>query len=85
LFIYLKQRYTVTIRIYGGVIMKNVGKTDKIIRIILGLVLLSLVFILQGNIRFIGLLGIIPLVTAFTGYCPIYGLFHLSTNKKTKE
>ncbi|MGV8905636.1 MAG: YgaP family membrane protein [Acetobacterium sp.] len=65
--------------------MKNVGKTDKIIRIILGLGLLSLIFILQGNIRFIGLIGIIPIVTALTGFCPIYGLLHLSTNKKPKE
>lgn len=65
--------------------MKNVGKTDKIIRIILGFVLLSLIFIIPGNLRFIGLLGIIPIVTALTGFCPIYRLFHLSTNKKMKE
>jgi len=65
--------------------MKNVGKTDKIIRIILGLGLLSLIFILQGNIRFIGLIGIVPIVTALIGFCPIYRLLHLSTNKKTEE
>jgi hypothetical protein len=62
--------------------MKNVGTTDKIIRVILGLVLLSLLFIINGNLKFIGLIGIIPLATAFIGFCPIYAMFHLSTSKK---
>ena len=62
--------------------MKNVGKTDKIIRFILGIVLLSLLFILNGNIKYIGLIGIIPLGTALFGFCPLYAMFHLSTNKK---
>lgn len=65
--------------------MKNVGKTDKIIRIVIGLVLLSLIFILPGNIRFIGLIGLILLITAGTGFCPIYALLHISTNKKKSE
>ena len=62
--------------------MKNVGKTDKIIRYILGVGLLSLLFILNGNIKFIGLIGLIPLGTALLGFCPLYALLHLSTNKK---
>jgi len=62
--------------------MKNVGKYDRIIRGILGLVLLSLLFIINGNLKFIGLIGIIPLATAFIGFCPIYAMFHLSTSKK---
>jgi hypothetical protein len=62
--------------------MKNMGKTDRIIRFILGLGLLSLLFILNSNLRFIGLIGIIPLGTAIIGVCPLYLLFHISTNKK---
>jgi hypothetical protein len=62
--------------------VKNVGKIDRIIRIVLGLGLLSLLFIINGNLRFIGLIGIISLGTALLGFCPIYALFHLSSNKK---
>jgi len=62
--------------------MKNIGNTDKIIRIIIGLVLLSLLFLLNGNTRYWGLIGLIPLITAFAGFCPSYVLFGISTRKK---
>jgi len=61
--------------------MKNVGNTDKIIRIILALILFCLFFVLQGNLRFIALLGFVPLVTALVGFCPIYSLLGINTNK----
>lgn len=64
--------------------MKNVGSTDKIIRIIIALVLFSLFFILSGNLRYFALLGFIPLVTALMGTCPIYIPFGINTNKTTK-
>ena len=62
--------------------MKNVGTVDRVIRIILALALFSLLFVLQGSIRWIGLLGLIPLVTAIVGVCPIYSLLHISTNRR---
>lgn len=61
--------------------MKNIGKIDRIIRIILGLVLLSLLFILEGNLKYIGLVGIIPILTASIGFCPLYKIFGINTNK----
>lgn len=61
--------------------MKNVGNTDKIIRIVLALVLFSLYFILQGNLRFIALIGFIPLLTGLIGVCPLYIPFGINTNK----
>jgi hypothetical protein len=61
---------------------KNVGHLDKIIRIIIGIILLSLLFILKGNIRFIGLIGLLPLITAAIGYCPLYPLIGVNTDKK---
>lgn len=54
----------------------NVGKTDKIIRIILG------VLIAAAGIYFNswwGLIAIIPFATAFAGRCGLYSLFGLST------
>jgi len=64
---------------------QNVGTVDRVIRVIIGLAVLSLIFILDGGIRFIGLLGLIPLVTGILGWCPLYVLFKISTKKKTES
>ena len=50
----------------------NVGSIDKVLRIVAGLALLSLVFILDGNARWWGLIGIVPLLTGSLGWCPAY-------------
>jgi len=64
--------------------MKNVGSTDKIIRIIAGIAILSLFFILKGNARYFALLGFVPIITAFVGFCPLYALLGIkTTGKKT--
>lgn len=57
----------------------NVGSADKVVRIVAGVGLLSLFFILDGNMRFLGLIGIIPIATALMGWCPLYGMLGLST------
>ena len=64
----------------------NVGGVDKLIRIILGVGLLSLFFLLQGDTRWLGLLGVVPLATGLVGYCPLYALLGLNTClAKTKQ
>ncbi len=60
---------------------QNVGRVDRWIRIILGIALLSLILLLSGGIRWIGLIGLIPLVTGIFGYCPLYSLFKIRTNE----
>lgn len=60
----------------------NIGGTDKVVRILAGLVLLSLVLLLKGNARWFGLIGLVPLVTAFTGFCPLYTLVGVNTCPK---
>ena len=60
---------------------QNVGTVDRVIRVVVGLAVLSLIFILDGGIRFIGLLGLIPLITGAIGWCPLYTLFKISTKK----
>ena len=57
----------------------NVGTLDKVVRIALGLGLLSLTFLLDGNARWLGLIGIVPLVTGSMGYCPLYSILGLDT------
>lgn len=58
---------------------RNVGNIDRIIRIVTGLGMLSLILLLQGKERFWGLLGLIPLLTGIMGLCPFYALIGFKT------
>ncbi len=58
----------------------NVGKVDRWIRIVIGVLVLSLLFLLSGGARWLGLIGLIPLLTGILGYCPLYSLFKIKTN-----
>lgn len=55
----------------------NVGGIDRILRIVIGLGLLSLVFI--GPQTAWGWVGLVPLGTALVGWCPPYALLGIST------
>lgn len=61
----------------SSLLAKNVGQVDRIARIALGLGLLSLTVV--GPQTAWGYVGVIPLLTAFLGSCPIYSIFGLST------
>lgn len=56
---------------------RNEGTLDRALRIILGLILLSLVFI--GPQTLWGLIGLVPLATGLMGYCPVYQILGLNT------
>lgn len=58
----------------------NVGNVDRIIRIILGVVLISLVFV--GPKTVWGWIGVVPIATALIRWCPAYRIFGLSTCSK---
>jgi hypothetical protein len=57
----------------------NVGSADKAVRIVFGLGLLSLWFLLEGSMRYVALIGVVPLLTATVGFCPAYTLFGINT------
>ena len=57
---------------------KNIGSADRLIRIILGLVLIAWGYL---NQNWWGAVGIIPLFTALIGWCPAYLPFGIKTNK----
>lgn len=61
---------------------QNIGNTERMIRIIVGLGLLSLLYFLEGNARWWGLIGLLPITTAIFGYCPPYALLGISTRAK---
>ncbi len=56
---------------------QNTHPIERVVRVLLGLALLSLVFV--GPKTLLGLFGIIPLATGILGSCPIYTLFGWST------
>jgi hypothetical protein len=58
----------------------NVGSMDRILRIILGLGLLSLVFV--GPQTPFGWIGLVPLLTGLMSTCPIYSVFGWSSRGK---
>ena len=55
----------------------NVGNVDRILRIVVGLVLIALVFV--GPQTPWGWLGLIPLATGLLRTCPAYSLLGVST------
>ena len=58
---------------------KNVGSIERIIRTVAGLGILSLAFV--GPQTAWAYLGIIPLITGLTGFCPPYALLGIKTCK----
>jgi hypothetical protein len=57
--------------------MKNEGMVDRSIRVILGVVLISLVFV--GPQSPWGWVGLVPLITGIIGFCPLYKIVGLNT------
>ncbi len=55
----------------------NVGGMDRILRIVIGLVLIGLTA--TGTIGLWGWLGIVPLATGAIGWCPPYAIFGWNT------
>lgn len=58
----------------------NVGGIDRVLRIVVGLVLIALAF--TGTVGVWGWIGVVPLLTGAIGFCPAYPLLGLSTCKK---
>lgn len=61
----------------------NVGSIDRVLRIIVGLALLSLVFV--GPQTMWGLIGLIPLGTALFRFCPLYTFLGVNTCYQAKS
>jgi len=61
---------------------KNVGSAERVIRVVLGLVVLSLAFV--GPRSPWAYVGIIPLATGLIGWCPPYALLGISSCKSCK-
>lgn len=55
----------------------NIGTADRLVRLVLGIVLIALA--LMGTIGLWGWLGLVLIGTAFLKFCPAYALFGFKT------
>ena len=53
----------------------NVENLDRIIRVLAGIALLGVVVFVPGNWRWVGMIGLVPLITGLVGWCPVYAMF----------
>jgi hypothetical protein len=59
-------------------VKKNIGSVDRLIRVVLGAALIIVGVVLRS---WWGAIGLIPLVTGLSGFCPLYALLRTSTNR----
>lgn len=67
--------------------MKNMGNIDRIIRTILGIALVAAAVVLQiqiGRFWWLGIPGVVFLLTSAISTCPLYLPFGISTIRKAK-
>lgn len=57
----------------------NIGKTDRIVRVLIGLAIIWAGFYHEN---WWGVVGIVPIATAVIGHCPAYVPFKFSTCRK---
>jgi len=69
----IKVKYTIAINYLRSVDMKfNVGSTERMIRILVGAILVSLAFTHQLGLW--AWIGVVPLFTGIVRFCPLYAL-----------
>ena len=59
----------------------NVGGFDRIARIVVGVALIAFALFAPATIgwKWVGWIGVVPLLTAMVGFCPAYALLGLNT------
>jgi len=66
---------------------KNVGSADKILRIVVGIALIAFALFGPADIawKWVGWIGVIPIVTALMGWCPLYSIVGIRTCPMEKK
>lgn len=62
----------------------NVGRFERMVRVMVGLALLSSPFWLDTPWRWLGLIGLMPLATGLAGRCPAYRIVGVATCRMRK-
>ncbi|MCO5762630.1 MAG: DUF2892 domain-containing protein [Gammaproteobacteria bacterium] len=66
-----------------NLLQHNMGKTDRVIRVILGVLLIGNVFFAIQHP--IGWIGVILLATGIAGICPLYSLLGINTKSAAEK
>jgi hypothetical protein len=61
---------------------QNIGKTDRIIRVVIGITIILIGFV---NHSWWGAVGLVPLLTSLAGFCPLYTLLKISTCENSER
>ncbi len=67
---------------------KNIGNTDKLVRLVLALVIALLYFfnLISGTLAIVlGIVAALLVLTSLVNFCPLYPLLKISTNKKEEK
>ena len=62
----------------------NMGPIDRAVRVVLGLILIAFAIpigVPATEWGWIGWIGIVPILTALVGFCPLYALLGISTSE----
>jgi len=60
---------------------KNLGKIDRVLRVIVGLAIVLYSFV---EASWLGAIGLVPILTAIIGWCPLYCPLKINTCSKEK-
>jgi hypothetical protein len=64
--------------------IRNAGRLDRAIRLVVGVMLLGLYGALEAPLRYVTLIGLGLVATALSGFSPLYSLFGVSTCGKPR-
>ena len=66
--------------------MCNIRRSDRVFRAIFGVLLMVSAVMVGGTARTVmGVVGLVPIVTAMAGNCPVYSLFGINTCEMQKK
>ena len=64
----------------------NEGRMDRVARIVVGVILIAVGIAMMGTWGIVlGVIGLVPLFTGLTGWCPLYALFNINTCKMIRH
>jgi len=64
---------------------KNIGVLDRLVRLVIGALLLGLYGAVDPPLKYLTLIGLLPVGTALLGRCPLYSALGVSTIRRRHE
>jgi hypothetical protein len=63
----------------------NIGRIERVVRLIIGVLILGLYGALPTPWRYLALVGLLPLGSGLTGFCPIYAQMGWNRDKASRD